>query len=265
MQESASVLSPAQSNRSSDKLLSMLEVLSEQSEPLHLQGISQLCNVNPSTALRFLSSLRRRNYVAQTADTGKYYLTFKICSLAQSVHLFSDMRNVALPYLRNAAHLFSESCSLAIDSDMTAMYIEVVPGPNKQFLSLHRIGSSAPLHCTAVGKLLLATYSPERVERLIATRGLEARTEHTITDPDALESELESVRKRGYALDDQECEYGTRCLAVPIRDHTGKICAAIGVSGPSVRMTDELIFSKLTCFIETAEQISFRLGWTGRA
>ena len=176
MQEPAPVLSPAQSNQSSDKLLGILEVLSEQSEPLHLQGISQLCNVNPSTALRFLASLRRRNYVAQTADTGKYYLTFKICALAQSVRLFSDMRSVALPYLRNAAHLFSESCSLAIDSDMTAMYIEVVPGPNKKLLSLQRLGGTAPLHCTAVGKLLLSEYSPARLERLIAIRRLVACT-----------------------------------------------------------------------------------------
>lgn len=159
MRDAESMMSATQSNQSSDKLLNMIEVMSEQAEPLRLQEISRLCGINPSTALRFLATLQRWNYVAQTADTGRYYLTFKICAVAQNVNMFFDVRSVALPYLRSVAQIFSESCNLAVDSDMTLMYIEVVQGPNKMLMSTQRIGNVAPLHCTGVGKLFLTEYS----------------------------------------------------------------------------------------------------------
>lgn len=260
MRKPPSKTSAAQANQSSEKLLTMIEVMSEQPEPLRLQDISRLCNINSSTALRFLATLQRRNYAAQTIDTGRYYLTFKICSIAQNVNLFFDMRSVALPYLRNAAHIFSESCNLAVDNDMTVMYIEVVPGPNKTLMSTQRIGNVAPLHCTGVGKLFLTEYSAAELERMIAIKKLEKYTENTITDPRKLKEELERIREVGYAFDNQECEAGARCIAAPVRDYTGKIKAGISVSGPAVRMTDEHVFANLPFLLETAEQISLRMG-----
>jgi DNA-binding IclR family transcriptional regulator len=261
MKELKKKLLPTQTNQSSDKLLNMLEIMTVQTEPLRLQDIARLCNMNTSTALRFLNALQHRKYIEQEVETGRYYLTFKLCALAQNVSSFFDIRNVATPFLRSVTQIFGESCNLAIESDMTVMYIEVAKGPNKILLSTHRIGSVAPLHCTGIGKLFLTEYSPTKLGQLIAVKQLTKYTDRTITDPDQLKAELEKVSADGYAFDNQECEEGARCVAAPIRDYTGKIKAGISVSGPAVRMTDKHIFTNLPTLLEAAEQISIRMGW----
>jgi len=252
---------PTQSNQSSDKLLNLLEIMTEQSEPLRLQDVAKLCSMNSSTTLRFLTALQRRNYVAQDIDTGRYYLTFKICALAQNVSTLFDIRNIALPFMRNVAHIFGESCNLSMENDMMVVYIDVANVPNKMLMSTQRIGNIAPMHCTGVGKLFLSQYTSSELERLIAVKKLPIFTEHTIGNPAALRTELEGIRNVGYAFDNQECEIGARCIAAPVRDYTGKIKAGISVSGPAVRMTDEHIFAHLPYLLEAAEQISLRMGW----
>jgi DNA-binding IclR family transcriptional regulator len=260
MNASQDKLTPTQTNQSSDKLLNLLEVLSEQTEPLRLQDIARLCGMNASTTLRFLTALQQRRYVAQDAETARYYLTFKLCALAQNLTTFFDIRMAALPFLRNVAHAFAESCHLAIEDDMAVVYIEVV-NANKTLMSTQYIGNVAPLYCTGVGKAFLTNYSPTELEQYIAAKKLPAYTEHTITDPEELKAELDRIRSAGYAVDDQECEIGARCVAAPIRDYTGKVKAGISVSGPAVRMTDAHIRIHLPSLLEAAGQISARMGW----
>jgi DNA-binding IclR family transcriptional regulator len=256
---------PARVNQSSDKLLSLLEIMTTQPEPLRLQDIARLCEMNASTTLRFLKALQKRQYVAQDVDTGRYYVTFKLCALAQNVSSFFDMRNIARPFLRNISQIFSESSHLAVERDMAVVYIEVENGPNKTLMSMQRIGNIAPLHCTGVGKLFLTNYSTMALEQLIAIKGLIQYTENTITDLPKLEVDLDNIKKTGYALDNEECEKGARCIAVPLRDYTGKIVAGLSVSGPVVRMTDKHIFLYLPHLLNAAEQISFRMGWQQEA
>ena len=255
-------LIPTQTNQSSDKLLSLIELLAEQPEPIRLQDIARLSGLNASTALRFISALSRRGYLAQDIDTGRYHLTFKLCGLAQSISSHLNVRVVALPFLRSVAHAFNESCNLAVESDMSVLYVEVVNSPQRTLMSTQRIGTAAPMHCTGVGKLLLSEYSPEKIDRLITVKLLEKLTEHTITSTAALFEELDRVREAGCAYDNEECEDGARCIAAPVRDYTGKIVAGISVSGPTVRMTDEHIAEHLPRLLEAARQISLRLGWS---
>jgi Transcriptional regulator len=261
MQDSREKFTPTQSNQSSDKLLNLLEIMTEQSEPLRLQDIAKLCSMNSSTTLRFLTALQRRNYVAQDIDSGRYYLTFKICALAQNVSTLFDMRGIAIPFMRNVSQIFGESCNLAMENDMTVVYIDVANVPNKMLMSTQRIGNIAPMHCTGVGKLFLSEYSSVELERLVAVKKLTHFTEYTISDLASLRTELERIRNAGYAFDNEECEIGARCIAAPVRDYTGRIKAGISVSGPAIRMTDEHIFAHLPCLLEAAEQISLRMGW----
>ena len=254
---------PTQSNQSSDKLLSLIELLSEQPEPVRLQDIARLSGLNPSTALRFINALSRRGYLAQDADTGRYYLTFKLCGLAQSISSHLNVRKVAMPFLRGLADVFCESCNLAVESDLSVLYVEVATSQKRTLVSTQRIGNGAALHCTGVGKLFLSQYSPERLARLIGAKPLEGFTEHTITDVATLTEELAQIRKVGYAFDNEECENGTRCIAAPVRDFSGKIVAGVSVSGPAVRMSDAHIAQHLPCLLQSAQQISLRLGWQG--
>ncbi|MDL2232113.1 IclR family transcriptional regulator [Ruminococcaceae bacterium OttesenSCG-928-L11] len=261
MQDPHSKNKPTQTNQSSDKLLTMIEVMAENPGPMRLQDIAACCNTNSTTALRFITALQRKNYVAQEIDTGRYYLTLKLCAIGQSISQYMDIRAVSLPFLRGTSQLFRESCNLAIANDHSIMYIETANSPNQTLLSTQRIGNVAPMHCTGIGKLILSDYSPAELERFVTAKTLPRLTDFTITDQQALSDELEQIRRQGYAFDNEECEVGARCIAAPIRDYTGRVIAGISVAGPAVRMTDEHIYQHLPYLLDTARQISIRMGW----
>ncbi|GHU79735.1 IclR family transcriptional regulator [Clostridia bacterium] len=260
MPVSDKVGAPSQTNQSSTKLLHLIEVLSRRREPARLQDIARESGMNSSTALRFLSALQCMNYVAQDIDTGRYQLTFKLCAIAQNISSNVSIRSIATPFLRGVSHAFAESCNLAVENDMAVMYVEVANDTGKTLMSTQRIGNVAPMHCTGVGKLMLSGLSEGELEKYIAVKGLPKLTEQTITGSGALTKELAQIRKQGYAFDNQECEAFVRCIAAPIRDYTGKIIAGISVSGPEGRMSDEHIMAHLPELLETARQISLRLG-----
>lgn len=256
---------PTRTNLSSDKLLALIELMARLEEPVRLQDLSQLTGMPSSTVLRFLSALQNRDYVAQDIDTGRYFLTFKLCGLADSIRSNQSIRNIGLPFLRGVSHAFDEAANLSIEHDMSVMYIEAVRGPSKTLMSLQRIGNIAPMHCTGVGKLLLLDYGPQQFEQFLAVKGLPRFTANTLTARDALLLELERIRARDYAYDNEECEEGARCVAAPIRDYTGRIVAGLSVSGPVTRMTDRHIETHLPVLLDAARQISSRLGWVNPA
>lgn len=261
MKDALAALNPTKTNFSSDKLLGLIEYMARQSEPMRLQDISREMDMPASTVLRFLAALQNRDYAAQDIDSGRYMLTFKLCGLADSIRANQSLRTIGLPFLRSVAAVFDESVNLSIEYDMSVMYIEAVLGPSRTLMSLQRIGNIAPLHCTAVGKLLLLGYSTDQMDRFFEVKGLPGFTSSTITDRAALERELAQVGARDWALDNQECEEGARCVAAPIRDYTGRIVAGISVSGPATRMTDAHITKNLPFLLESAQKISSRLGW----
>lgn len=248
-------------NQSSEKLLTILELLSAQEEPVRLQEIARLSGMNASTVFRFVSTLQRRGYAAQDEATGRYYLTYKICALAANVSSRKGLRDICIPFLRSISHIFRESANLAEEHDLSVVYIEVVPGPQTMLMTTQRIGNVAPMHCTGVGKLLLLNYTEQQLDYLIAAKGMTGFTDRTLTTKEALAAELEQVRQQGYAFDDEECEEGARCVAAPVRDYTGKVIAGLSVSGPATRMTDGHIHENLPFLLEAAQQVSFRLGY----
>ena len=148
-----------------------------------------------------------------------------------------------------------ESACLAIDQDMMVVYVDVVDGPDNMLKTMQRIGKRAPLHSTGVGKALLIDYSNHEIEHMIK-KGLTPLTPHTITTKEDLIAELEKIRKKGYAIDDEECEIGARCVAAPIWDYTGRVVAGISVSGPVSRMNIEKIEYVQTIIKEIASKAS---------
>ncbi len=255
---------PTQSNQSAEKLLVLIEAMSTLDAPIRLQDLAKKLGMNVSTVLRFLAPLQRRGYVDQDPETSRYFLTFKLCGIANHISSRLDIRVVAQSSMRNLAGIFKESVNLSIERDMSVLYVEAVNNPGKTVMVMQRIGHSAPLHCTGVGKLFLLGYNEQKIDRYIAVKGLTRFTSHTITDRENLLRELEEVRRRGYSFDNEECEEGARCVAAPIRDYTGKIVAGVSVSGPVTRMTDAYIDSNLPHLLDTAVQISFRLDWKGK-
>lgn len=248
-------------NQSVAKALQIIEVMAASTGPMRLQDISAAVALPASTVLRFLGTLTDYRYVRQDEQTLQYSLTMKFCRLGYLVSSQVRLRDVVHHHLLHLTELFRESASLAIQEEQRVLYIDCVDGPDHMLQTLQRIGKVAPLNSTGVGKILLTTYSPQQIDELEATRSLEASTKNTITDKAALQKELRKVERAGFAVDNEECELGVKCVAAPIRDYTGRIVAAISMSGPVSRMTAEKMSAIREGVTATASEISASLGY----
>ncbi len=250
----------AKRNQSVEKMLTIVETMAGARGPMRLQDIAAAAELPASTALRFLVTLMGRGYVTQDRETLRYCLTLRLCHLADLVKGQVSIREAARPHLVSLAARCGESTCLAIEQDRTVVYVDVVEGPDSMLRTLQRIGRRAPLHSTGVGKVLLADWTPEAVGRLVAEAGLEALTPRTLTRLDGLLAELDRVRRTGFAVDNEECEQGVRCVAAPVRDFTERVVASVSVTGPSTRMSEAKIEAIRPVLAEAALEISRRLG-----
>lgn len=249
-------------NKSAVKALDVIEYFAScNNEPMRLQDIAESLSMNASTVLRFLTALCECGYVKQDPHTLRYSLTFKICSIANKVSTNIHLYDMALPIMKQIAATYNESVCLAIEQDMTVVYIGIVQGPDQMLRTMQRIGNRAPMHCTGVGKLLLLDHKEEDIDRMIEEKGLTVFTQNTISTKEALLDELNNVRQNGYAFDNEECEIGAKCIAVPIRDYTRKIVACISVTGPIFRMTDEKLSQNMDYIVTQGLELSNMLGY----
>ncbi|MDL2219262.1 IclR family transcriptional regulator [Ruminococcaceae bacterium OttesenSCG-928-O06] len=248
-------------NQSVEKAFSILELLADSPVPMRLNDIARQLDMNPSTALRFLFTLIRCGYVFQNADTMRYSLTLKLSAIGSSVDLEDFLCDVAHPLLHELAILFNETICLAVERDYTVVYIDVVQGPEKHTRSTTRIGNASFMHSTGIGKLLLTNYSDEQLAWLVQEKGLPRHTQHTITTLAELRRQVTAAAHDGCAWDNEECEIGGRCIAVPIYNHLGQVVAGISVSGTVFRLTDEVIAERRPRLEQVARELSHQLGW----
>jgi len=250
-----------QLNFSTDKVMAILEYLAKTGEPVRLQTISEDLNINVSTASRFLKSLEKNGYVRQEGGTRRYFLTMKLCTLSNKLLSNNSMVLYAKPFLKHLAELFKEAACLSIEQDMTVVYVASHDGPDHMLRTFNFIGKRAPMHCTGSGKLLLSNYTDEQLANYLKNKGNIKPTENSINSYDELKQELQKIRALKYSIDNEECEIGMRCVAIPIRNYTGNIVAGISVTGPAVRMTFQKINDNLPELFAVSKQLSAMLGY----
>ncbi len=191
----------------------------------------------------------------------------KFVELGQTLLSQLDLRKEAEPFLRDLAERTKETIHLVILDRNEIVYIDKVETDrNPSGLKMaSRIGLRNPAHSSAVGKMILANFSEEELQSFLREETLMRRTKNTITDPILLREHLKSVRKQGYAVDDEENEKGIRCVAAPIYNEIGKTVAAISITVPAFRVTKKTIQETLKKEVmATASKISERLGFRKR-
>ncbi len=255
----------AKSNQSLEKALQIIEFMAASRKPCRLQDIAEALEYPASTVIRYLATLTACRYVKQDAETLRYSLTFKLSKLGNMVSAQYNIRDVVKPYLEELVDRIGESACLAIEEHHKAVYVDVASGPDNALRVMQRIGKEAPLHCTGVGKLMLLNYDRVDLDQIVEEEGLQRLTHNTITTREHLLEELEKVTGDGYAIDDEECEIGARCVAAPIRDFSARIVACISVSGPVSRMSLQKIPQIIAQVTETANRISMELGYENPA
>ncbi len=254
---------PALHNQSTEKALHILELLAEAPEPMRLRDLSLALGLNPSTALRFLTSLQNGGYVQQEPDTQRYFLTYKLCRLAHLVSTRNPLPSITHPYLQRLSAQFQEALCVSVEQNMNMVYVDVASSPDQTLLSVQRIGNVSPMHCTGNGKLMLLNYTPEQLDRFVEIKGLPRHTANTITTRGELDAAIRRIRQDGFAYDNEECEVGVRCLSYPLYDYTGAIAAGMCVTGPVSRMTDEALAPMHPQLRAAAREISLALGYSG--
>ena len=246
------------------KALNILEFLAEGEESDYtLTQLSRQLHLHPSTVHRLLVNLVRHGFVEEAPGSRSYQLSFKVLRMGLRVLDRLDFRSVAQPLLQGLNQQTQEAVKLAILQEARAISIDKFGSPQPVGLEA-RLSGAMPLHCTGVGKILLAYQREDMWIRLARTHGLTRFTPHTITSLANLRKELAQIREQGYALDQEEAVEGLRCVAGPVFDRTGRVIAAFSVAGPASRIGPERLpeIARLVC--ATSEQISFRLGYRGR-
>ena len=234
------------------RALDVLEALAAAGGTASLGDLAAACGLPAPTLHRLAGTLADRGYLRRLPDR-RYSLGSRLVPLGADALALLGGR--ALPVLRGLAELTGESANLAVLTQGCAEYVAQAPGRHTM-RTFTEVGNRVALHCTGVGKALLAAVPPAQASRLISAVPLAALTAGTITDPAALHAEVALTRTRGYALDEGEMETGVRCVAVGL---PGAAPMAISVSGPAARMTDDLITAAVSALRRAADQLQHQL------
>ena len=219
--------------QSIDRAADLLNAIARYPDPVHLKVLSAETGLHISTAYRILAALTHNQFVERDAGGG-YRLGLRLLQLGVRLHSNLDLRALALPVLEGLRDKLNESVNLTIREGDEVVYIEKAT-PNRMMHVQQMIGSRAPLHVTAVGKLMLGVAGDDAISGYAQRTNLPAYTRNTINSADRLNAECLQAVEQGYALDNGEAEIDVGCIGVLIYDNTGKAIAGMSVSAPIER------------------------------
>jgi IclR family transcriptional regulator, KDG regulon repressor len=198
--------------QSVDRALRILDLFDEHTTELKITDISDQMGLHKSTVHSILKTLQQRGYIYQNLENGKYGLGMKLFERGNYVIQSLDIRQLAQKYLMDLSAKTGQTTHLVILDGKEGTYVDKVEGPMAVIL-YSRIGKRIPLHCSAVGKALIAFKEKDELEKILSGYEYTEQTEFTITNESEFLQELEQVRSQGYAVDNQENEPGVRCIA----------------------------------------------------
>lgn len=249
---------PVSSIQVIDRMARLLELVAESDTPVSLKVLAAETSLHPSTAFRILAALGEHGFVERDGH-GRYRLGVKLLRWGARMREGVDVRDEAHPIMERLRDRLGETVNLVVRHGDEVIYVD--RATTSRMMRVEQIiGSRAPLHVTAVGKLFLADGGAEACLEYAQRTGLPAFTPNTITDATALWRAVKQAAQQGFALDNEEAELGVGCIAVPIRDASGSMAAGLSVSAPIERRRDEWI----ALVQEAGRQLSERLGFVRR-
>jgi IclR family acetate operon transcriptional repressor len=241
------------------RALGLMNILARHDKGTGLSDLAKQSGLAVSTVHRLLSTLQRENFVRFEEARGVWTVGVQAFIVGSAFLRARELTGIAHPLMRQLMERAGETVNLAVEEDGEAIYLAQIEC-SKTMRAIARPGGRAAMHCSGVGKALLAFMSEEEVDRVIARHGLPAATARTITSPAKLKSGLKAIRARGYAVDNEENAVGLRCVAAPVFDETGGVLAALSLSGPTARIGDDLLPAFGNAVREAAAAITAGLG-----
>lgn len=240
------------------KGIAIINLLAAHKGGMRLTDLVAQIDLPRGTVIRLLTVMTDAHLVKHSGD-GRYRLGSQCAVWGADFLSGLELREVAADVMTRLVEISNETCHLGVRDGDCVLYVAKVESPHSLRM-VSRVGGKNPLHCTGVGKALLAFIPPGEFDEY-CSRPLERRTANTIVASEILRAELQRVRDRGYAVDDVENEIGVRCIGAPLFDHNGDLAGSISLAGPTMRMTWERIEHLTTPVIDAAREISVRLGF----
>jgi DNA-binding IclR family transcriptional regulator len=237
----------------------ILEEVARHREGIGLADLSKLVGLHNSTAFHLAKSLVSLGYLRQEKDSKRYRIGRPLFALAASALDEIEMVNVATPILEDLSRQTGESGHFAVRMGDAVVVIARTSGPGA-FQLTDRVGMVRPAHCTALGKIILASLRPDQLERFLARVEMKPSTAKSITDVRVLSQEIAEIKRTGIAFDDGEFNPEVRCIAVPVMNFTGQISGALGISGPIWRMSNQAIQGHARIVRAAANRLSVEFG-----
>lgn len=243
-----------------DRALAALDVLAKHSSECSLIELCSALRLHKSTVHRLMMVLEQHRLVDKNPETGKYRLGLKLFELGSKAIASLDVRELAGPYLLRLQQETQETVNLGVLDQGDVLYVAKIDSHQTLRMVAH-VGHRYPAYCTALGKAMLAGLSDPEVDAIVSQSGMKAKTPTTLTTKEALKADLDRVRMRGYAIDDEENEQGARCVGAAVRDYLSQPRAAISVSAPAVRMDEERVSAAARAVVRAAADLSRDLGY----
>jgi DNA-binding IclR family transcriptional regulator len=240
--------------------LAVLDILADEPGPWGVAELTRRLALHKSTVHRLLMVLARHDFVRREPGHGKYRLGMRLFELGSRAVAEMDLRRRAEPFLRRLVDETGETAHVAILRGAEMVSIANVESP-LMVRTPTTVGRRTPLHCTSVGKSVLAFLFEREREALLTNLPLERFTPKTLVTRAALNAELIRVRQRGYATDDEEIETGMRCVGAPVHDGTGGVVGAISIAGPVFRVTKDRVPVFGAAVLEASRRLSVELGY----
>ncbi len=239
------------------KVIQILEQLDGAPRGLLLREVVSLTNINKSTAYRFLSHLESEGYVFRDSN-GYYMVGPRLARFGNGASHQAILCRTSAEILEKLRADTGETVNLAVLDRTEILYLSVFESRHT-FRMVSEVGTRRPLYCTALGKAILAYLPPAQQREILGAIRFDQLTPQTVSSGEQLNEDLLKVRRRGYALDDEEAVVGARCISVPILTRKQAVIAAISISGPVVRITKRHVPEFAMMLLSAAGEIAQRL------
>ena len=241
------------------RAFAILEEVARHREGIGLAELSKLVGLHNSTTFHLAKTMVSLGYMRQERDSKRYRVGRPLFALAASALDEIEMVNLATPILEDLSRESGESGHFAVRMGDSVVVIARTSGAGA-FQLTDRVGVVRPAHCTALGKIILASLRPDQLKRFLERVELKPSTKKSITESSVLLREITEIRRDAIAFDDGEFNAEVRCVAVPVYNFTGEVIGALGISGPIWRMTDQVLQSRAKLVQTAAKRLSAEFG-----
>ena len=244
------------------RAFAILEEVARNREGIGLAELSKRVGLHNSTTFHLVKTMVSLGYVRQLKDSKRYRIGRPLFALAASALDEIEMMSLATPVLEDLSRETGESAHFCVRMGDSVVVLARTSGPGA-FQLTDRVGVVRPAHSTALGKVMLAALTDEQLDRYLGHAELKPHTPNTIVSADRLRREIVEVRRAGLAFDDGEFDSELRCVALPVRDYSGQVIGAIGISGPVWRLSMDTLQKRARIVRAAADKLSAQFGYAG--